>query len=125
MAILTRWERRSDPLATRWVFLGRILRCFAGTLLVVAFSLALGAWGYHRFGDVPWIDALHNAALILTGMGPVVDMTTTAGKLFSVFYALYSGLAFLTLVAIIVTPLYHRLLHHFHLEMEGQELDRP
>jgi tetrahydromethanopterin S-methyltransferase subunit B len=67
---------------------------------------------------MPLIDGLINAAMILTGMGPVDKMETTAGKLFATVYALYSGLAFLSMVAIIIAPIYHRFLHQFHLDEE-------
>ena len=69
------------------------------TLLIIAFSLLLGGAGYHYFDDLPWIDAVLNASMILTGMGPVDPIRSTAGKLFATFYALYSGIAFLTMMA--------------------------
>jgi hypothetical protein len=70
---------------------------------------------------VGWVDGFLNASMILTGMGPVDRMETTPGKLFAAFYALYSGLAFLTMVAVLITPIYHRFIHNFHLECEGRE----
>jgi hypothetical protein len=86
--------------------------------MIVGVSLAIGTIGYSYFLDMPWIDGLINASMILTGMGPVDKMESTPGKLFATFYALYSGLAFLTMVAIIIAPVYHRFLHHFHLDEE-------
>ncbi len=65
---------------------------------------------------MPWIDALLNSSMILTGMGPVDSMKTDAGKLFATFYALYSGIAFLTLVAVMLAPVLHRVMHKFHLD---------
>lgn len=85
-------------------------------------SLLIGSVGYHHFGDLPWIDALLNAAMILTGMGPVDSMSSTAGKLFATFYALYSGIAFLTMMAVVLAPPIHRLLHKFHLDEDEQEV---
>lgn len=99
-------------------FLVRLFRAFLATLVIVSVSLAIGTVGYSYFLDMPWIDGLINASMILTGMGPVDRMETTAGKLFATFYALYSGLAFLSMVAIIIAPVYHRFLHHFHLDDE-------
>ena len=99
-------------------FLGRLFRAFLATLVIVSVSLAIGTVGYSYVLDMPWIDGLINASMILTGMGPVDRMETTAGKLFASFYALYSGLAFLSMVAIIIAPVYHRFLHHFHLDDE-------
>jgi hypothetical protein len=95
-----------------------MFRAFLVTLLIVGVSLAIGTVGYSYFLQMPLVDGLINAAMILTGMGPVDKMETTAGKLFATVYALYSGLAFLSMVAIIIAPIYHRFLHQFHLDEE-------
>jgi hypothetical protein len=116
-----RFERKSEPLAPVCQFLLRLRRCFAITLGIVAFSLGLGTTGYHYLADLGWVDALYNAAMILTGMGPSDKPSSTAGKLFATFYALYSGIAFLTLVAILLAPVYHRFLHQFHLSEEDDD----
>ncbi len=113
-----KYERRDEPMASMSSFLVRLFRAFLATLVIVSVSLAIGTVGYSYFLDMPWIDGLINASMILTGMGPVDRMETTAGKLFATFYALYSGLAFLSMVAIIIAPVYHRFLHHFHLDDE-------
>ncbi len=110
------FETRYDPLLPRARFLARMGRSFGVTLLIVAFSLLLGGAGYHYFGRLPWIDAVLNAAMILTGMGPVDPLRSTAGKLFATFYCLYSGIAFLTMMAVLLAPVLHRLMHKFHLE---------
>jgi hypothetical protein len=86
---------------------------FAG---VVGFSLAIGTIGYHSLAGLEWIDALLNAAMILTGMGPVAPLSSPAAKVFAAAYALFSGIVFLVSVGILVTPLLHRLMHRFHLE---------
>ena len=112
---LHKLERRGDRLAPLNIFLSRLWGNVLVAAVIVAFSLALGTLGYHYLGNVGWIDGLLNAAMILTGMGPVDKMESTEGKLFATFYALYSGVAFLTMVAVILTPLYHRFLHHFHM----------
>ena len=113
-----KYERRDAPMASMSSFLGRLFRAFLATLVIVSVSLAIGTVGYSYFLDMPWIDGLINASMILTGMGPVDRMESRAGKLFATFYALYSGLAFLSMVAIIIAPVYHRFLHHFHLDDE-------
>ena len=115
------YETKNDPLLPRSEFLVRLGRCFAVTLGIVAFSLLMGGAGYHFLGELPWIDAVLNASMILTGMGPVDPMRSTAGKLFSTFYALYSGIAFLTMMAVLLAPVVHRLMHKFHLEEGGDE----
>ncbi len=110
------FESKDDPLMPRARFLARLGRSFGVTLQIVAFSLWFGGAGYHYLGGLPWIDAVLNASMILTGMGPVDPMRSTAGKLFATFYALYSGIAFLTMVAILLAPLVHRMMHRFHLD---------
>ena len=112
------FEKKTDPLLSRGQFLGRMGIAFAVTMAIVAGSLAMGMAGYHFIGGLPWIDALHNAAMILTGMGPVDPMRSTAGKLFASFYALYSGIAFLSMTAVLLAPIIHRALHKFHLDDE-------
>jgi hypothetical protein len=110
------FEGKSDRLISRGQFLSRMGLAFAVTMGIVAASLGMGMAGYHFIGGLPWIDALHNAAMILTGMGPVDPMRSTGGKLFASFYALYSGIAFLSMTAVLLAPVIHRALHKFHLD---------
>ena len=88
--------------------------CAASLLLIVA--LGLGVIGYHVVAKLGWIDALLNASMILTGMGPVAILDTDAAKLFASAYALFSGVVFLTVTGIVLGPVVHRVLHRFHLE---------
>ena len=110
------FESKNDPIAPKQVFVTRILISVLISLLVIAVSLGIGTWGYHAFGEMAWIDSLLNAAMILTGMGPVDPLKSVQGKLFATFYCLFSGIVFLSLMAIILTPIYHRFLHAFHLD---------
>lgn len=117
----TAFEHRTAPLLDHITFLRRMLR-FAGVAAVlVAGSLLLGILGYHFICGLGWIDSLLNASMILTGMGPVNEITSTAGKVFASAYALFSGVAFLSIVAVLLSPLAHRLLHRLHLEMGDEE----
>jgi hypothetical protein len=112
------FEHRRAPLLPRTVFLRRWLR-FAGISgALVAASLALGTAGYHWLGGLAWIDALLNAAMILTGMGPVDHLDHAAGKLFATAYALYSGVAFLSSAAVLFAAPVHRFFHLMHLEVD-------
>jgi hypothetical protein len=88
----------------------------AGAILTGA--LALGTLGYHFAAGLAWIDALLNAAMILSGMGPVDPVPTTAGKLFATAYSLFSGVVFLAVVGIVLAPVAHRMLRRFHLDDE-------
>lgn len=84
-------------------------------MVLIGFSLGIGVLGYHYFSDLPWLDALLNASMILTGMGPVDPMKTDGAKWFASLYAIYSGVAFLSTVAVFLTPIVHRFLHKHHL----------
>ena len=112
------FEHKSQPLAPREKFYWRVARNFGWTMLIVAFSLTLGSSGYHFIAGLDWIDAFYNSAMILTGMGPVSEtpMRDVKSKLFSSFYALYSGVAFLTMIATLLAPVAHRFMHRLHLE---------
>jgi hypothetical protein len=112
------YEHRKQPLAPRSTFYQRILRNILLALLIMAVCLAIGVLGYHFTADIPWLDALHNASMILSGMGPVVDITSIAGKWFSSFYALFSGIVFIANVGVILAPAVHRIFHRLHLEEE-------
>ena len=102
-------------------FYHRFLVAFALSIGLIIFSLGLGVLGYHFIAKLGWVDALLNAAMILTGMGPVNPLTTPAGKVFGIAYALFSGVAFLTMVAMLLAPAAHRLLHRLHLEMHKDD----
>ncbi|MER3447885.1 MAG: hypothetical protein C4291_14115 [Candidatus Dadabacteria bacterium] len=115
------FENRRDKLLPRYAFIVRVIWSVCIALGLVVASLAIGAFGYHETVGLHWIDAVLNAAMILTGMGPVNQINTTSGKLFATFYALYSGVAFLTMAAVLFAPLVHRFLHKFHLELEDTD----
>ena len=112
------FEHRRQPLLPKHVFYKRVLRSIGIALLVVFGSLLIGVCGYHFLEGLSWLDSLLNASMILGGMGPVNELRTTAGKLFASFYALFSGIAILTIVGVIFAPVYHRFLHKFHMEIE-------
>ncbi len=116
-----KFEHRKEPLAPRPVFYRRLARCGALAAAIVLAALALGLAGYHFLEGMSWLDAFVNAAMILSGMGPVGQLQTSAGKLFAACYALFSGLAFLTAMGVVFAPIFHRFLHKFHLETGSDE----
>jgi hypothetical protein len=83
---------------------------------VVLFSLFVGMAGYRYFEDMGWLDAYLNAAMILSGMGPLASPKTDAGKFFAGTYALYSGFVILLAAGIVFAPIFHRFIHRFHLD---------
>jgi len=109
------YEHHKQPLASRRVFAQRLRRNGLIGLLLLGFSLGIGMLGYHFLENLSWIDSLLNASMILGGMGPVNPMKTDAGKVFASFYAIYSGVILLASVGILIAPIFHRFLHHFHL----------
>lgn len=99
-------------------FYSKLLKSSALGLTILIVSLTIGVVGYHYFFNIPWLDSLVNASMILTGMGPVDLAKTNGAKIFSSLYAIYSGVAFLTSVAVLFAPVVHRFLHRFHIEVE-------
>ncbi|MFN8351389.1 MAG: hypothetical protein U0U25_07990 [Flavobacteriales bacterium] len=111
-----KFEHRRQPLATQRTYLLRQLRYGLFALAFVCGSLAIGVAGYMHFAGYPLVDAFLNASMILGGMGPVGELPNEGAKWFASFYALYSGVALLTTVAVMLTPLVHRLLHTLHID---------
>ncbi len=113
-----RLERRHQPLLSLGHFLLRMGRylAFSGTLIGV--SLIVGVAGYHWIVGLGWLDSLLNASFILTGMGPVDPMRTPEAKIYASAYSLFSGVVFFSAVGVLLTPLFHRVLHHFHMDLE-------
>jgi hypothetical protein len=89
-------EHHKKPLLPKKEFIHRQLRYAGFSSVILLVSIVIGTAGYHVFGNLPLIDAFLNASMILTGMGPVDHLEANGGKLFAAFYALFSGIAFLT-----------------------------
>jgi hypothetical protein len=104
------------PLPPRPVYVRKVIRRALLGFAIVLASLFAGMLGYHHFESMEWIDAFANAAMILSGMGPLEPMKTYGGKLFAGIYALYSGLALIGIAAIVFAPVFRRFLHRFHLD---------
>jgi hypothetical protein len=86
---------------------------------ILLLFLIFGAVGYHAFVQLSWLDATLNAAMILSGMGPVDTITTPAGKTFATVYALISGLVFALTTGVIISPIVHRVFHSMHVKDEN------
>jgi hypothetical protein len=107
---------RLGALASRDVFITRVLRGVRFGLGLVGGTLVIGMIGYHALEGISWLDSFHQAALLLSGMGPVVDLKSTAGKIFDGIYALFCGVILLAATGLMLAPVVHRLLHRFHIE---------
>jgi len=108
------FEKRHQPVLPTPRFILRFVKSLGTALAIVLIALAVGIAGYHWIVGLSWIDALLNASMILTGMGPVDQMTTAGDKLFASMYALFSGLIFVSVTALILIPIGHRIMHLFH-----------
>lgn len=114
------YESKNKKLASKKVFFMRFFLNLTVGAIVLGICLLMGMLGYHYFESLSWIDSYVNAAMILSGMGPVNELKTDAGKIFAGTYALFSGIIFLVFMTIIFIPIFHRFYHEFHLEK-----DRP
>lgn len=109
------FENKNKELLPFPSFLRRVLLYFAYALVLILLSVGIGTAGYRYFGNLSWVDSFYNACMILTGMGPVNAMENNAAKLFASFYALFSGIAFLSIIAVFLAPIAHRFLHALHI----------
>jgi hypothetical protein len=113
---VTRFEHRSHPVASRRKFARHMLRAIGLWMLLTFAGLGIGMAGYAYFERMSATDAYVNAAMILSGMGPVGELKTTAGKIFAGSYAILSGLIIVIATGFVLAPIFHRVLHRFHVE---------
>ena len=118
---LLRYERHHEKLISPQQFRQRLALHGSLALVLVLFCLGIGAIGYHLLAHLGWIDSFLNASMILSGMGPVDPLPSNAAKIFATCYAIFSGVAFLGIVGVLLAPVLHRFLHRFHLEMAGED----
>jgi hypothetical protein len=118
---LLHYESKHQPLLGRAEFRKRLLRNFLYASAFIWISLTVGMGGYHYLEGMSWVDAYVNAAMILSGMGPVTELHTVAGKIFAGTYALYSGLTVVLATGFIIAPIVHRIMHRFHAADEQEE----
>ena len=115
------FEHRKSQLLPRREFVLRLGWSVAAGAALILFSLSIGMVGYHGLEHLAWIDAFLEAAMIMSGMGPVATLHTSAGKLFSGCYAIYCGIALIATTGVILAPVIHRSLHKFHLEWDSDK----
>jgi len=116
MKLFPTYEGYKQKLAPLSVFARRLASAVGLACGIIAVVLFIGVAGYHWLDKLNWIDSLLEASMILGGMGPVNPITTTSAKLFASAYALFSGLVFIGIMGIVLTPVAHRILHKFHVE---------
>jgi len=114
-------ERLHEKVAPLPHFIARLGQYALFSFCLIVISVGIGMAGYRGYADLNWVDSFHMSCMILTGMGPVVEMKGDSAKIFSSFYALYSGVAFLSIVGVFLTPIVHRLLHVLHFERDEKD----
>ncbi|HEY3295052.1 MAG TPA: hypothetical protein VGL38_06420 [bacterium] len=121
-----KFEHNTEKLLPRTAYYRRLLGAVLFGVVITTISLGLGALGYCYFGRLSFVDGLLNASMILFSEGPVDRMDTTGGKLFATVYAMFSGVAYISIVGVIFAPVFHRFMHRFHLDIseDEQEEDR-
>ena len=110
------YEHRKQKLAPMSTFYQRVLKHIIIAFAILGFCLLIGIFGYHITAEASWLDSLHNASMILSGMGPVIEINTVSGKVFSSFYALFSGIVFVGAMGFILAPGLHRIFHKLHIQ---------
>jgi len=118
MAKPTAITPRNPQPALHRPFYHRFLRALALAGGLLGCSLGIGDCGYHFIGGLKWVDALLDASMILSGMGPVSPLNSDAAKVFASGYALFSGVVFISATGILLSPVFHRVLHRFHIEQK-------
>jgi hypothetical protein len=116
MRHLFHFESKKQPLAAPQSFALRLMRNALWSVGIIVIWLIIGMVGYGGLESMSTVDAFVNAAMILSGMGPVQTLNTVAGKIFAGFYAIISGIVIFGIAGIALAPLYHRMLHKFHLQ---------
>ncbi|TMJ80034.1 MAG: hypothetical protein E6G76_27395 [Alphaproteobacteria bacterium] len=115
------FERRRQRLLSRRRFAGRMLKAVGLWCMLAVVGLAIGMAGYAGFEGMSLTDSYVNAAMILSGMGPMGELKTAAGKIFAGSYAIFSGLLLIIATGFVLAPIFHRVLHHFHVERQEQD----
>jgi hypothetical protein len=118
---ITSFERRRQRLLSRRRFAGRMLKAIGLWCVLAVVGLAIGMAGYAGFEGMSLTDSYVNAAMILSGMGPMGELKTAAGKIFAGSYAIFSGLLLIIAAGLVLAPIFHRVLHHFHVERQEQD----
>lgn len=122
MRAVSGFEHKSDKVLPRPQFARRMLWAALLWLGLTVLGLGLGMAGYALTEGMGLTDAFVNAAMILSGMGPVTELKTAGGKLFAGFYAIFSGLFIVIATGFVLAPLLHRILHVLHVE-SGRDKD--
>ena len=125
LLVVSMFEHKSQPLISKRFFVYRTIRYAWFSIGIIGFSLLVGMAGYRYYAGTGWVESFYNASMILTGMGPGLDIDALpvekqpGVQIFAGFYALYSGVVFLAATGLILSPILHRFFHRLHLDIKG------
>jgi hypothetical protein len=126
LGIFSELEHHWQPLAPRGLFARRLARNVGLALGLILISLAIGILGYRYFEGLDWSRSFGHAAMILGGMGPYGEPKNESSEVFEGVYALYAGLVLVGVTGLILTPVFHRVMHQLHLpDGESTEPAKP
>jgi hypothetical protein len=114
------FERHHERLLPLPQFFGRIVWSLVVAAIIDGVALVVGAVGLRRLEGLDWMDAWLNAALMITGNGPIAHAQSIAGKTFMFFYALGGVLIFAAVISVVMVPIFHRMLHAFHVAVPDE-----
>ncbi len=117
----TMFEHKSAPLLSQRAFAKRMLRFAVLSAAMILGALLVGIIGYHETEQMTWLDAVLNASMILSGMGPATPLVSDSAKLFASAYALFSGIVFISCAGIVVSPIFHRIMHGLHADIKEED----
>lgn len=117
------YEHRHQPILPRHQWRRRVYNSLGCATIIVGVALSIGIIGYHLIGELPWVDAFLEAAMILGGMGAIAPMHTDAVKIFAAIYALISGFVVISTTGVVLAPWLHRIMHQFHVDEGRRDID--
>lgn len=113
-------DRKKQKLAPVKVYYQRLWKNAFFGFAIMFVCLLIGVVGYKiSIPEMDWYDSLLNASMILSGMGPIIDSKiklSDSAKIFASVYALFSGVAFISTIGILIAPIAHRFFHKLHIE---------
>jgi hypothetical protein len=110
------FEKKHQPLISHSRFIRRMFGFIGVAAALDGTAVLIGAVGFRLLEKTTWPNALVNAAFVITGNGPINEIQTAPARAFAAFYALSGGIVFAAVVGVLLVPVFHRVLHSFHLE---------
>ena len=119
-----RFERQQEQLLPRKQFATRMVIFAILGIIIEAAAIFIGTMGYHFLENLNWLDGTLNAAMVITGNGPAFPPHTEAAKIFQILFSVTGVISFVVVLSVIIAPVFHRILHHFHIAPDESDADK-